>query len=609
MLKHAVPKLFVLAIAVGGLCAPAFADRQSPTVDPLFHRETPDDLPGKPAQPLPGAAPVAPVVYGSFVSRQANVSPFGLNIVGDAANEPSITVDPANPNLIVIGWRQFDTIASNFRQAGYAYSTDGGRHWTFPGVLDPGVFRSDPVLSSDSQGRAYYNSLKVVGNDYTCDVFVSLNGGANWGPPIYAYGGDKQWMTIDRTGGASDGHIYCAWSTAAGCCGNNTFTRSTTGGQSYETPIGIPFTPIWGTLDVAANGDLYIGGASPSNLSQFLVAKSTNAKNALVTPTFAVTSPSLNGMMTFGVSIGPNPGGLLGQVSIAVDRSTGPMGGNIYMLCSVDPSSADPVDIHFTRSDDGGSTWSVPVRVNDDVGNNWQWFGTMSVSPDGRIDAIWNDTRNGGGAANQSELFYSSSFDGGVTWSPNQKVSPMWNSYAGWPNQNKIGDYYGMISDRVGAHVAWAATFNGEQDVYYLRIGDYDCNGNGVGDSLDVALGTSTDANMNGIPDECEGLATAAGERAPRSAYSLAQNTPNPFNPATTIRFEVAAAGGRVRLDIFDVAGRLVRTLADRDFAPGPQSLIWDARDSDGRAVASGLYLYRLEAPGFSKTRKMIYLK
>ena len=56
----------------------------------------------------------------------AHVDALGLNIVGDAANEPSIAMDPLNPDMMVIGWRQFDTISSNFRQAGYGYTTDGG---------------------------------------------------------------------------------------------------------------------------------------------------------------------------------------------------------------------------------------------------------------------------------------------------------------------------------------------------------------------------------------------------------------------------------------------------------------------------------------------------
>jgi hypothetical protein len=67
-----------------------------------------------------------------------------------------------------------------------------------------------------------------------------------------------------------------------------------------------------------------------------------------------------------------------------------------------------------------------------------------------------------------------------------------------------------MVSDATGAHVAYAATFNGEQDVYYLRIGDYDCNSNGIGDAVDISSGTSLDRNSNGIPDECEGLAIFA---------------------------------------------------------------------------------------------------
>src|SRR5499427_1491752 len=73
--------------------------------------------------------------FGVFTSYQVNVDAQGNNILGDAANEPSISVDPTNGNKMVIGWRQFDSIDSNFRQAGWGYTTDAGLHWTFPGVL------------------------------------------------------------------------------------------------------------------------------------------------------------------------------------------------------------------------------------------------------------------------------------------------------------------------------------------------------------------------------------------------------------------------------------------------------------------------------------------
>src|ERR1041384_439664 len=67
--------------------------------------------------------------YGSFISFQVNVDALGNNILGDAANEPSIAVDPSDGNKITIGWRQFNSVQSDFRQGGWAFSTDGGIHW------------------------------------------------------------------------------------------------------------------------------------------------------------------------------------------------------------------------------------------------------------------------------------------------------------------------------------------------------------------------------------------------------------------------------------------------------------------------------------------------
>lgn len=125
---------------------------------PVGHQEAPNDAYLPPRSPRVTSPPRPPerLSRDGFLSVQVNVDEFGNNIVGDAANEPSIAVDPANLRRMVIGWRQFDTIESNFRQAGYAYSHDRGETWTFPGVLEPGVFRSDPILSVDADGVFYY---------------------------------------------------------------------------------------------------------------------------------------------------------------------------------------------------------------------------------------------------------------------------------------------------------------------------------------------------------------------------------------------------------------------------------------------------------------------
>jgi hypothetical protein len=541
----------------------AFASE--PVPGPEAHEERPSDPPGIPAMDLNAVSPAATLTFGRFTHVQVNVNAAGANIVGDAANEPSIAVDPSDPSRIAIGWRQFDTIASNFRQAGFGYSSDFGFSWA-TGVIDPGVFRSDPVLSVNAQGTFFYNSLSTAGGFQT-KVYPSTNGGASWGTGVPAFGGDKQWMTIDPTAGTGHDQVYETWSTASNPTPGFTFSRSIDAGQSYQTPTAIPQSPIWGTLDVGPDGTLYMVGAAGNRI---YVARSTNAKNPAVTPTWTAVEVDLGGTLRTG---GPNPDGLLGQLWIAVDRSGGPRSGWIYVLASV-TKTPEPLDVMFIRSTDGGATWSTPKRVNDDPAGNgaYQWFGTMSVSPDGRIDAVWNDTR-GSADMNQSALYYSYSNDGGVTWSANEQASPVWNSTVGWPNQNKIGDYYHMISRTSGADLAWAATFNGEQDVYFLRI----------------PAGTTT------VPP-------AAPPLAVRSA-------PNPFRSSITIWYDAPPEGGPVRLEVLDAAGRRIATLVDGAVAAGPQRARWSGTDAAGRPVESGVYLARLTSGRATRTLKLLFLK
>ena len=142
------------------------------------------------------------------------------------------------------------------------------------------------------------------------------------------------------------------------------------------------------------------------------------------------------------------------------------------MLASVLPTgSSNGTDVMFVRSTDGGQTFSPPRRVNDDPVNHnkWHWFGTLSVAPNGRIDSVWLDTRNAANN-NDSQLFYSFSTDEGDTWSPNVAVSNSFNPHLGYPNQNKLGDYITIVSDNTGGNVAYSATFNAEEDVYYVRV-------------------------------------------------------------------------------------------------------------------------------------------
>ena len=91
--------------------------------------------------------------------------------------------------------------------------------------------------------------------------------------------------------------------------------------------------------------------------------------------------------------------------------------------------------------------------------------------------------------------------------------------------------------------------------------------------------------------------------------FGLRQNVPNPFNPVTTVAYDVPAGGGEVTIEVFDVNGRLVRTLVDGFVGEGTRSVVLDGRDGEGKEVGSGVYFCRMTAPGLEQTVKMTLLK
>lgn len=90
--------------------------------------------------------------------------------------------------------------------------------------------------------------------------------------------------------------------------------------------------------------------------------------------------------------------------------------------------------------------------------------------------------------------------------------------------------------------------------------------------------------------------------------FELEANYPNPFNPSTTIKYSLSATSN-VKLVVYDVLGREVRTLVNGNMPAGSQSVQWDGRDAKGNTVGSGVYFYKLTAGSFVSTKKMMMLK
>ncbi|MCH7548923.1 MAG: T9SS type A sorting domain-containing protein [Candidatus Krumholzibacteriota bacterium] len=118
--------------------------------------------------------------------------------------------------------------------------------------------------------------------------------------------------------------------------------------------------------------------------------------------------------------------------------------------------------------------------------------------------------------------------------------------------------------------------------------------------SVDYGSELCVDAELLPIPTSVD-----TGTPLPNALYA---NYPNPFNPTTTIRFDMQTAA-TVKLSVYNIQGALVRTLVVGERGAGIHEEVWDGRDNGGRLVASGVYFYRLEMSGFVRTRKMLLVK
>jgi hypothetical protein len=131
------------------------------------------------------------------------------------------------------------------------------------------------------------------------------------------------------------------------------------------------------------------------------------------------------------------------------------------------------------------------------------------------------------------------------------------------------------------------------------------------GSTIDEVANTLTSAGYLALYETISAgsaVASVVGDDSPPRISFLSQNHPNPFSSATDIAFGVDASGN-VRIQIYDVKGRLVRDLANARFRADRHVVTWDGRDNHGRSVAGGVYFYRLVSESLVQTRKMVLIR
>jgi hypothetical protein len=381
----------------------------------------------------------------------------------DPAAHQEETAMAANPTdaLNVVGVWQ-DPVMS------YGWTSDGGATWqsnvvSFP--ERPGEEYWDPVVVSDSVGNFYITMGNGGGGfDPAIVVAKSTDGGQTFANPVVVNpghnDGDKPYLAVDP---AND-NVYAVWAGTPGDVVTVFFAKSTDGAATFSSPVQVSdgVNIANGALPaVGPNGEIYVvwGFAEPHDRLLFdrsLDGGDTWLATDIVVDIYDQPRSPLNG--GFRNPLVP---------SIAVDRTTGPYRGRIYVVWG-DQRHGDP-DILLSHSDDQGDTWSTPIRVNDDIAGNDadQWFPWIVVDENGQVHVVFLDRRDDPDGY-LFGAYLATSTDGGATFGPNVRVS---DGIYGPTDNGFLGDYIGAaVSPDNRLHPLWPDGRRGDLDVYTRSI-------------------------------------------------------------------------------------------------------------------------------------------
>ena len=409
-------------------------------------------------------------------------------------NEPAIAVNPANPQQLVVAWQI---------NASAAYSTDGGQTWTLAAGTAPKEYRvsGDVSLAYDASGAAllcYIAFDKLGTTNYWAHgatrngIFVrrSPDGGKTWdkeAATVIAHQStpsipfeDKPWIVADTGNGPHRGNLYVGWTQFTLTETNLLLARSTDSGKTWSKSIQLNSAP---GLPRDDNGALegFHGVVGPDGTLYTI----WDDRDGIM---FAV---SHDGGQTFSkdrriINAGPGYFGITGvsrsngfpQIGIAPrgGDSKKEAAGNLYVAWS-DYTNGD-VDAFVASSADHGSTWSAPVRVNNDPIHNGadQFFQWMAVDPrTGAVNLVFYDRRPDN---KETRVTLARSTDGGRSFTNYTLDKEAFEAEGDF-----LGDYLAITAFGNKAFAAWAhqtdentKSERGRKTRTVVRVGTADFN-------------------------------------------------------------------------------------------------------------------------------------
>jgi hypothetical protein len=411
--------------------------------------------------------------------------PLNVNISQrqGSESEEAVAINPTNPKNIVIVTNVDHPAAGMFE----GVSFDGGATWTTKLIGDNdnlGDACCDPSLSFDTYGNLFMTYLYNV--EVEVPIALSTDGGLSFNLIANIAKAPKQQTSVNGDRGlfrfvdqptitAAHGEVWMVFNAGGPIAATGAAVTGLGQVGAFNAPEVVPGTNNCTYGDVAigpagqvmqvctltetgqGGGKLYVAvdpdGLGPAgfNASTFVTETHVGGFN------FIPAQPDR--------SVDAEPG-------LAWDRTGGPHNGRVYLVYSIEQKNgSNDLDIYVRYSDDGGTTWSNGVRVNDDTTQNSQFLPKIALDPtSGNLAVVWYDARNdlgtGGpgdtdGVPNDDAQFWGAfSTDGGQTFTPNFQISAGTSNSHDSGNGIDYGDYSGLAFYGGVAHPSWSDNSN-----------------------------------------------------------------------------------------------------------------------------------------------------
>ncbi len=491
----------------------------------------------------------------------------------NSPNEPSIMVDPKNPNHLIAGANLYN----------YYTSDDAGATWTENILTSPQGVWGDPVIDVDTNGDFYFFHLSNPPTGNWIDRIVcqkTSDLGTTWTPGSYTglngtKAQDKQWSIIDRT----NNNIYLTWTQFDNYGSSNPsdsslilFSKSLDTGNTWSTPVRVSNqagncideddTVEGATPAIGPNGEIYVAWTGPNGL---VFNRSLDQGDTWLDE--EITIDNLTTGWAFDI---PGINRANGLPILKCDLSGGPNHGTLYLNWSDQRNGITNTDIFLSKSTDGGNTWTSPVLVNDDNAEVQQFFTWMDIDQTtGHLYFVFYDRRHYNPSTLQTDVYMAISQDGGTTFE-NRRISE--SPFIPDPGIF-FGDYTNIVAHGGKVHPIWTRLHQGQLSI------------------------------LTDITPIDQILSTPKPEVVIEN--NQIQQYPNPTSHLSYVSFKLHK-DSKINLEIYDLQGQLLTVLENKTMSYGKHIIPIDLKALD---LPNGSYLKKLTIDGKPHVMKVFVIE